>query len=80
MPILKAIQLRYRRADKKGEVAILNEFCAVSGYHRKYAIHILNERGKRHKQQRPGRKPVCYSHELLIALKRLWFACLSSQF
>ena len=72
---LKAIQLRYRRTDKKGKAAILDEFCAVCSYHRKYAIRILNQRGKRHKQQRPGRKPVYYSPELLIALKRLWFAC-----
>ena len=72
---LKAIQLRYRRADKKGKAGILDEFCAVCSYHRKYAIRILNKRGKRHKQQRPGRKPVYYSPEILIALKSLWFAC-----
>jgi hypothetical protein len=72
---LKAIQLRYRQADKKGKASILDEFCAVCRYHRKYAIRILNQRGKQRKQQRPGRKPIYFSPELLIALKRLWFAC-----
>lgn len=72
---LKAIQLRYRQADKKGKAAILDEFCAVCHYHRKYAIRLLNQRGKHRNRQRPGRKPVYFSADLLIALKRLWFAC-----
>ena len=72
---LKAIRLRYRRASKKAKTAILDEFCAVCGFHRKYAIRILNQRGKPRKSQRPGRKPVYPSPQLLTALKRLWFAC-----
>ncbi len=72
---LKAIRLRYRRAGKKAKIAILDEFCAVCGYHRKYAIRILNLRGKPRKPQRPGRKPVYLSPSFLTALKRLWFAC-----
>jgi len=50
---LKAIRLRYRRAGKKGKATILDEFCAVCDYHRKYAIRILNLRGKLRKPQRP---------------------------
>jgi hypothetical protein len=34
---LKAIRSRYYRAGKKAKVTILDEFCAVCGYHRKYA-------------------------------------------
>lgn len=71
---LKAIRLRYRRTGKKAKAAILDEFCAVCGYHRKYAIRLLNRRGKPDKPRQPGRKPVYPSKELLIALKRLWFA------
>ena len=41
---LKAIRTRYRRVGKEAKVAILDEFCAVCGYHRKYAIRLLNER------------------------------------
>ena len=40
---LKAIRSRYRRAGKKTKVTILDEFCAVCGYHRKYAIRLLNQ-------------------------------------
>jgi len=71
---LKAIRLRYRRAGKKAKASILDEFCAVCGYHRKYAIRLLNRRGKPAKPRQPGRKPVYPSKALLIALKRLWFA------
>lgn len=71
---LKAIRTRYRRARKKVKVTILDEFCAVCGYHRKYAIRLLNQRGKPRKKRRAGRKPVYASAELLTALKRIWFA------
>ncbi len=71
---LKAIRSRYWRARKKVKVTILDEFCAVCGYHRKYAIRLLNQRGKARKKRRPGRKPIYASPELLTALKRIWFA------
>jgi hypothetical protein len=38
---LKAIRSRYRKAGKKEKGNILNEFCQVCGYHRKYAIRVL---------------------------------------
>ena len=71
---LKAIRSLYRRARKKVKVTILDEFCAVCGYNRKYAIRLLNQRGKARKKRRPGRKPIYASPELLMALKRIWFA------
>ena len=39
---LEAIMGRYRKADRAGKAKILDEFCAVCGYHRKYAIRLLN--------------------------------------
>ena len=71
---LKAIRSRYRRAGKKAKVTILDEFCAVCDYHRKYAIRLLNQHRKPRRKRRPGRKPVYASAELLTALKRIWFA------
>ena len=71
---LKAIRSRYRRTGKKAKAAILDEFCAVCGYHRKYAIRLLSRRGKARPPGRPGRKPRYAAPELLMALKRLWFA------
>ena len=71
---LKAIRPRYRRARKKVKVTILDEFCLVCGYNRKYAIRLLNQRAKPQKKRRTGPKPIYASSELLIALKRIWFA------
>ena len=39
---VRAIYERYRQADRKRKHAILNEFCVNTGYHRKYAIRLLN--------------------------------------
>ena len=38
---LETIRSRYRKSTKKQKSQILNEFCAVCGYERKYAIRIL---------------------------------------
>jgi hypothetical protein len=37
---------RYRKADKAGKGLILHEFCQSTGYHRKYAITMLQHAGK----------------------------------
>ena len=71
---LKAIRLRYRRAGKKAKAAILNEFCEVCDYNRKYAIRLLNLAINTKKHRRPGRKPIYPSPDFLKALKRIWFA------
>ena len=70
---LRAVKDRYRQADKKAKSIILDEFCQVCGYNRKYAIRLLNQKKKRIKR-RPGRKPVYRSEELVQALKRIWLA------
>jgi len=71
---LKAIRSRYRRASKKAKTKVLDEFCAVCGYHRKYAIRLLNRSRKPSKRRRVGRKPIYAAPELLTTLKRIWFA------
>jgi len=71
---LKAIRSRYRRARKKVKVTILDEFCSVCGYNRKYAIRLLNQRAIVRKERRSGPKPIYASAEFLLALKRIWFA------
>ncbi len=38
---LEAIRGRYLKANRAGKAQILDEFCAVCGYHRKYAIRLL---------------------------------------
>lgn len=39
---LRAIYERYQKAGRKAKKVILNEFCANTGYNRKYAIRLLN--------------------------------------
>ncbi len=38
---LEAIRGHYRKADRASKTRILDEFCAVCGFHRKYAIRLL---------------------------------------
>jgi hypothetical protein len=70
---LIAIRKRYRAAGRQAKAGILNEFCAVCGYHRKYAIRLLRE-GNRAPRQRPGRKPIYPPDSLRPVLKRFWLA------
>ena len=39
---LRAIYERYQKAERGGKNVILSEVCANTGYHRKYAIRLLN--------------------------------------
>ena len=70
---LAAIRQRYHQALREEKGLILQEFCAVCRYHRKHAIRLLNQR-KRGPTERPGRKPVYRTEELLRALRRIWLA------
>ena len=71
---LKAIAERYKKAKRKEKNLILNEFCQVCGYNRKYAILILNgdDLDKKHKS-RPGR-PSQYNESFAVSLKEIWEA------
>lgn len=74
---LEAIRARYRMARKPMKKLILDEFCETCGYHRKYAIRVLNARKKSPNTQtrkRSGRPPQ-YQHPAIVAfLKQLWKA------
>ena len=48
---------RYRKANKAGKTRILGEFCHNTGYHRKYAIALLQHAGKT-QLRRIGNKTV----------------------
>jgi hypothetical protein len=67
---LKAIRSRFWRAAKKGKGIILNDFCAVCGYHRKYAIRLLNQHAKPRKKRRPGRSRS-FKH-YIARIPRIW--------
>lgn len=69
---LEAIRLRYRRAGKRYKTKILDEFCAVCGYHRKYAIRLLGRAAPR-RRRRPGPPPK-YDRAVQALLKVIWLA------
>ena len=41
---------RYRAAERQAKHTILDEFTQITGYHRKYAIHLLRNWGTEHVQ------------------------------
>ena len=71
---LYKIRSRYNKADKAAKGAILDEFCAVCGFHRKHAIRLLNQKTKRRKtiKKTPGRKPIY--DDIIEPLKKIWMA------
>ena len=70
---LRAIYERYRKAGRKAKQAILNEFCANTGYHRKYAIRLLN-RPRPEKPPARRRRGLSYGPETLRVLTAVWAA------
>jgi hypothetical protein len=72
---LKAIYFRYRKASKPLRSRILDEFCQVCRYNRKYAIRLLNGPAPQ-KTNTPiftGRRPT-YGIKVIGALTAIWQA------
>ena len=67
---IEAIRKRYYQASKSEKSAILDELCAVTGFHRKHAIRILAT-GHKKAPKASGRQKQ-YSAESVIHLKKLW--------
>ena len=70
---LSAIRRRYRLGCRAKKTKILDEFCAVCGLNRKYAIRLLHKKLKKI-QQKPGRKSQYKYDRLLVPLKTIWLA------
>ena len=72
----EAIHKRYKNASRRGKKVILDEFCATTGYHRKYAIQLLKryKRFVKPKKKRQGRKPFYQKDDILKPLKEIWRA------
>ena len=71
---LEAIYLRYRRSSRKKKAAILDEFCAACGYHRKHAIRLLRKFRRFIKQsnKKTGRTSLYNKVAILKPLKKIW--------
>src|SRR5215468_4718792 len=68
------VSQRYKAAKKREKSVILNEFCANTGYERKYAIKVLrNARftSKKKKEKQRRKKPSKYM-TIKPLLKKLW--------
>ena len=72
---LTAIRSRYHACSRKEQTAILDEFCSVCQYHRKYAIRLLNQKPRPTKSaadSNPGPKKRYDDPELLEVIFELW--------
>jgi len=74
---LSSIRIRYQTSRKGIKTMILNEFCRVCEYDRKYALRLLSNKPSRLSnltRRKSGRPAVYYHPEILAFLKRLWIA------
>lgn len=70
---VQAIYHRYRHASRAEKQRILDEFCKIAGYHRKYAVRLLN--GPAPGAVRPARRRVArYGPAAIHALAAIWEA------
>ena len=71
---LKAIRGRYKKAGRAGKGKILDEFCAVCGYARKYALRLLNRSEGKRPAAKPGRPSRYAREEIVTPLRAIWLA------
>jgi hypothetical protein len=71
--LVAELRPRYRKADRTEKQRILDELVATTGYHRKYAIQILNHYPRRSLQRRRPAKPK-YGGPVVAALEQCWQA------
>lgn len=72
--MLGAVYRRYRKASRREKTTILTEFCAATGYHRKYAIQLLGRPPDPVREgARRGRSPS-YGTEAVRLLVAIWEA------
>lgn len=74
----RSVYARYRQATREAKRRMLDEFCANTGYNRKYALRLLNgppPGGAQPYTPRPARRRhPTYGRELVSVLKAIWRA------
>jgi hypothetical protein len=73
----RAIYGRYQKGDRKAREVILNEFCLNTGYHRKYAIRLLNGASPGPRASPSGvrrKRALSYGLRTLAVLTAVWEA------
>ena len=72
MEYLNKIYRRYHKASGKGKKQILDEFCEVCHYNRKYAIRLLNGVLPDTKGTHPRKKIFLYDASVISVLEEIW--------
>lgn len=72
--VLEKYRRRYGKANRKERSRLLNEFCGMSGYHRKYAISLLNAPVETTPGEPRRRRGVSYSISALKVIEAVWAA------
>ena len=74
--LLRHIQARYQNSNSRDKSKILDEFCTLTTYGRKYAIHLLSleDNGPRYNRTEKRLKSKKYNEAILQALLTLWNA------
>lgn len=65
---------RYREADRRERSKVLDEFCELTGYHRKYAITLLNRPDEEGAVGGRRRRGPTYSPKAIRVLESIWKA------
>jgi hypothetical protein len=71
---LRAIYGRYRAGTREEKGRILDEFCRITGYHRKYAVRRLNGPPPGAEPPRRRRRGPSYDAAVIQALRAIWDA------
>lgn len=72
--VVRVVRPRYLRAKRRDKTRILDEFVALTGYHRKAAIRVLRNGRKPTTWDRRGR-PRVYTPDVKAALLQVWEVC-----
>ena len=70
----RAIAVRYRQADRRAKGQMLDEFCEVTGHHRKAAIRMLRVPLDRARPRRGRGRTAVYSARTIQVLVAIWTA------
>lgn len=71
---LKKFRERYAKASQSEKSSVLNEFCSATGYHRKYAIALLNRPADEPAKEVKRQRGPTYSATALRAIELVWKA------
>ncbi len=70
----EAIRKRYKQSSRQEKSRILDEYCTVCGYQRKYAIRKLGQSLKAIARKTPGRVSVYNQTAIVEVIRTIWLA------